>query len=161
VAHVFFEGPARLLLSDVFVAFPDHEALLLADVIDAAHAGSTEARAEVDRLLPDLTPVLGWARLPILESFATLDEAAAGRALAATRALDADDEARRRVIAATAQQFLMPEAVSAMLTAAIGDERALHSSPNHPVRVLGEMGRRIDPLNRTSFQLRAPILAAA
>lgn len=64
-------------------------------------------------------------------------------------------------MAATAQQFLMPEAVSAMLTAAVGDDRALHSSPNHPVRVLGEMGRRIDPLNRTSFELRAPILAAA
>ena len=161
VAHVFFEGTARMRLSDVLAACPDRGPLLLAEVIDAAHAGSTEARAEVDRRLPDLTAVLGWARLQTLVSFATLDEAAARRALAATRALEPGHEARRRVVAATAQRFLMPEAVSAMLTAAIGDERALHSSPDHPVRVLGEMGRRIDPLYRTTFQLRGPIIEAA
>lgn len=161
LAHLFFEGTARLRLGDVLAAFPNRGHVILERVIDAAHAGSTAARAEVERRLPDLTPLFGWGGYATLVSYATLDKAAAQRALSATSVLDPGDEARRRIVRATGERFLLPDAIGAMLSSAIGDERAEHSTPEHPVRLLGEMGRRVDPLNQTSFELRAPILTAA
>jgi hypothetical protein len=160
VAHLFFEGTARLRIPDVLAAFPNRELVMLERVIEAAHAGSVPARAEVDRRLPDLTHLLDWGSHSLLVAFATLDEAAALRALSATDSLDPGHEARRRVVRATAERFLMADAIAAMLSDAIGDQRPENSTPEHPVRFLGEMARQVDPLNQTSFELRAPILAA-
>ena len=161
MAHVFFDDPTRLPLGDLLAGFPNHTAEIVMRVIEAAHAGSTAARAEVDRLLPDLSALFNWGGLATLEAFATIDEEAAQRALRETAGLDASHEARRRVLTATTRQFLSAEAIGPLLSAAIGDGRAEHSAPDHPVRILGEIGRQIDPHGRTTFELRARVLAAA
>ena len=129
--------------------------------IEAAHGGSAAARAEVERLLPDLTVLFGWGGLATLEAYATIDDAAAQRALRETEGLDASHEARRRVLTATTRRFLSGEAIAPLLSAAIGDSRQEHSAPDHPVRILGEIGRQVDPHGRTTFELRARVLAAA
>ena len=48
---------------DLLAAFPNRTAEIVMRVIEAAHAGSTAARAEVDRLLPDLSVLFTWAGL--------------------------------------------------------------------------------------------------
>jgi len=161
MAHAFFDGISRLPFGDLLAAFPNRTSEIVMRVIEAAHAGSTAARAEVDRLLPDLSVLFNWGGLAMLEAFATIDEEAAQRALRETAGLDASHEARRRVLTATTRQFLSAEAIGPLLSAAIGDGRAEHSAPDHPVRILGEIGRQIDPHGRTTFELRARVLAAA
>lgn len=161
MAYAFFDGTSRLPCGDLLAAFPSRTSEIIMRVIEAAHAGSTAARAAVDHLLPDLSVLFNWGGLAMLEAFATIDDAAAQRALRETAVLDASDEARRRVLNATARQFLSAEAIAPLLSAAIGDSRQEHSAPDHPVRILGEIGRQIDPHGRTTFELRARVLAAA
>lgn len=161
MAHAFFDGTSRLPFGDLLAAFPNRTAEIVMRVIEAAHAGSTAARAEVDRLLPDLSVLFNWGGLATLEAFATIDDAAAQRAIRETEGLDASDEARRRVLTATTRQFLSAEAIGPLLSAAVGDSRQEHSAPDHPVRILGEIGRQVDPHGRTTFELRARVLAAA
>lgn len=161
VAHVFFDGTARLALADLLTTFSSHALIIVRHVIEAAHAGSAAARAEVDRLLPDLSVLFGWSGYETLEEFATLDEAAAGRAIRETAGLDRADEARRRVVAAATRRFLIADAVLPLLSSAIGDNRTENSAPDHPVRILGEIGRQVDPHGRTTFELRARVLATA
>lgn len=157
VAHWFYEQPGAWPIDQVVDAWPSHRDETLTAVLNAAAMGSAAARAHFEQLAPDLT------ELPeaILERYTALDPAAAQRAVAETVALGAHDRRRYAVLAVAARRFAQPEAVRGLLESAIGDDRPEHSNPDHPVRLVGEIGRHIDPHGNTSFEARRPLLSVA
>jgi hypothetical protein len=52
--------------------------------------------------------------------------------------------AKKQLVDAT-RRFLLPDAIHGLLDLAIGDDRPLRSNPDHPLRVLGDVARGIDP----------------
>jgi hypothetical protein len=157
VAHWFFEQPAAWPIGDVIQAWPTHTEQIAASVVNAAAMGSDRARALLDEIVPDLTALPRDA----LERYTALDGAAADRALTQTAALGPDHYLRHAVLSVAARRYAHRDAVRALLDSAIGDERAEHSNPDHPIRLLGEVGSRIDPHGDTSFAARGPILEIA
>jgi hypothetical protein len=157
VAHWFFEQRAAWPIDDVIQAGPTHKEQIAAAVVNAAAMGSGHARARLDEIVPDLT------ELPRdeLERYTALDGAAADRALTQTAALGPDHFLRHAVLSAATRRYAHRDAIRALLDSAIGDERAEHSNPDHPIRLLGEVGSRIDPHGNTSFAARGPILEIA
>jgi hypothetical protein len=157
VADWFFEQPLGGNFDSLRSRWPQNPALLQA-AVDAAGLGSVAARRYVDRLLsgPDgLEPTL-------LRDVALLDEGAARRAVRLS--LDGQGiprPAANEVVEAAARRYLLPEAVRAMLNAAVGDERAQHSNPSHPVRVLGEVATTLGPGGETQFATRPVLLRLA
>ena len=157
VADWFFEQPLGGNFDSLRSRWPQNPALLQA-AVDAAGLGSVAARRYVDRLLsgPDgLEPTL-------LRDVALLDEGAARRAVRLS--LDGQGiprPAANEVVEAAARRYLLPEAVRALLNAAVGDERAQHSNPSHPVRVLGEVATTLGPGGETQFATRPVLLRLA
>jgi len=157
VADWFFEQPLGGNFDSLRSRWPQRPALLQS-AVDAAALGSISARRYVDRLLagPDgLAPSL-------LRDVALLDEQAAKRVVQVS--LDNHDRpgaATTEVVEAAARRYLLPEAVRALLTAAIGDERHQHPNPSHPIRILGEIARRLGPDGGTQFATRPVLLGLA
>jgi hypothetical protein len=156
VAHWFYHQ--RLVpwpLIQLATDWPDRRLALFVAALTVAEYGSDAARGDVDRLLLDLSDLPE----PALARFVALDEASAARAIATT----ADHPAFRRnqVVTTAARRFLVPDAVRALLDSAIGDERREASHPEHPVRVLGEIGTQITPLGTTTFEARRPLMEIA
>jgi hypothetical protein len=161
IAEVFYdEGPA-FPIAAVIRAWPGRRAQIIHGVILAAAAGSAGARRDVDALVPDVIELVAQGSVPALQEFTALDEDGARRALRQTAHLPAGDWARQRVLEISTQRFVLPEALLVLLDSAVGDDRPEHPNPNHPIRMLGELGSRVDPHGRTSFELRHRVLAAA
>jgi hypothetical protein len=153
VAHWFFEQATPWRITDLLEPWHEHRVEILAAVLGAASMGSASARATFDELVPDLAVL----RPNQVELYAALDEHAATRALATAL----PQPAREKVVISAARRFLLVAAVRELLDAAVGDDRPQHSHPDHPIRLLGEIGTRIDPHGQTGFPARAILLGVA
>jgi hypothetical protein len=155
VGATFYGSGTALSIDAVLRHWPDRQGQVIRSVIAAALSGSAEARRDVDRLVPDVRAAANY--LPI-DDFIDLDERAATRALHQTSAMPVGSGLREKIVMNAARRYLAPEAVAALLDAALGDHRPEHQTPEHPVRVLGEIGRQLDPLGRSQFGTRRTIL---
>jgi hypothetical protein len=154
VAHWFFERPGASSVDALLAALPLRSEAVIATLIEGARIGSDGARAEVDKHLPTGTEVPALA-----EDYASLDERASRRVVINIERLG--EPWRHRVLRASVSTFALPEAVRILLDDAVGDSRPQHPHPDHPVRVLGEAGSRVDPHGSTTFPLRESILRVA
>lgn len=158
VGYWFFEQePAPWPVRDVLDRWPTHRDDVIHAVLEAAWDGSAKGRRELDALLPSI------ASLPSgdLEKFVALDEAAAERAIDEIDRVPAIQAQQVEILTTAVKRWAMSSATARLLDLAIGDTRPEHSNPNHPIRVLGEVGSRISPHGATSFDARARILDAA
>jgi hypothetical protein len=155
-------------------AFPDRSLDLATAAIRAAGVGSTAARRAVDswvRSLPDPSGC-DTATLAVVSEYSTLDEEAARLAVRHARTVlaelrkvqhvaginyDPTGDAAARQLAQAARQWLVPEAVSGLLDLVVDDHRP--RSPEHPLRVLGNLASRIDPDFGTEVEIRERLLS--
>ncbi len=161
-AHVFFDGSVPLSVMELLEVLADRRERILDSLIAAARA-SDRARDALELLVRnplELADATGWHH-EALGRFASIDEATAERALAATQSLAATDMRRQVVLQRVMQRFVHPAAVHGLLENAIGDERPEHPHPEHPMRLLGELGRQILPDGQTTFGARTLLLQAA
>lgn len=156
-AHWFYEQQhARWPLQEVLDRWPGHHVAIVEAAVHAALAGSTGARANLDALIPSVTS------LPenLAVAYVAVSDQTAHRAIAETATLPSTSRLRFEVLKAAAHQ-LVPEAVRALLDMGVGDARAEGPNPDHPVRVLGEIGTSIDPNGFSTFATRRPLLDVA
>lgn len=128
------------------------------------------------RLLPSPTE-WGEPTLRSVHDFALLDEECGRLASSAARTVlatprdaelslwgtssDPPAAAARAVLKACVQAWFNEEAVHGLLDLAVGDGRPRHQQPEHPIRVLGEMARRLDPDHGGLFEIRPMLVQHA
>jgi hypothetical protein len=155
VRERYFEDSPAVSSSDRLLdEWPDRRPEILASIVEVAASGSVLARRALDRVAPDVLQL----PLDALQQFVALDEQAAERALRETDHLPLEDYVRRIVVTTSARRHLSARAVHILLDSAIGDARPEHSFPDHPIRLLGEMGSRITPRGETTFPVRLPLM---
>ena len=126
-------------------------------VVAAAVTGSVRARRALDRLLTTTLELPSEA----LEAFVVTDVRAAERAMSDSAHLGMGDYRRQRVVNTAARALLLPAAVDILLDSALTETRTENSFPDHPVRLLGDMGRRITARRETTFDQRMPVMRIA
>jgi DNA-binding transcriptional ArsR family regulator len=155
VVRRFFDLSIPAVGIDAVVArWPERRSMVLRAVIRAAAAGSTGARQRIEAWLG-----ANVADPSVLAEYAALDETAARRAV--RLALKGSSTGAVEVLKAAAGRFALREAIVALLDIGAGDDRPMHSHPDHPIRVLGDLATRVFPNGRTSFALREPFLRVA
>lgn len=175
VARWFFAEPASRPWSTIVAAFPDCAKALRSSVIKAARVGSLSARRAADLWAQSLGDPANWdaTSFALLAEYATLDEPAARVAIDHARSVLATERAPQQIMGFTidpvgravkklitqvARQWLLPDAVSALLDLAEHDTRPRAQNPDHPLRVLGDLARLIDPDFGTAIPIRERIL---
>lgn len=156
-AHWFYEQQhAPWPLQEVLDRWPSHHVAIVEVAIHAALAGSSGARANLDALIPSVTS------LPesLAVAYVAVSDQTARRAVAEIAGLPSTSHLKLEVLKAAAHQ-LVPEAVRAFLDMGAGNARAEDPNPEHPIRVLGEIGTSIDPNGFSSFASRRPLLDVA
>jgi hypothetical protein len=154
VAYWFFEQvPAPWPIDDLLARWPDHRDAIRRAVLEAAWDGSEKAREYLDQLVPSVSDV----PYGMIDRYVALDERAAERAMAELDQLPAESALRLDILRTAATRFTTPSAVRQLLDLAVDDHRLEHPNPNHPIRILGEIGSRVGPHNETSFDSRAHI----
>lgn len=175
VARWFFSEPAQHPWTTLVTEFPDHHRAFTFAAIVAARTGSAVARKAVDdairsRPAPATAEEIDFG---LLSEYATLDEHAAGHVVSLARTVLAGPRPTRQIgrfsidlvarpvttlLTGVARRWLLPDAVSTLLDLAIGDASPRHSTPDHPLRVLGDLARTIDPDHGTSVWIREQLL---
>ena len=89
------------------------------------------------------------------------DRNAAERAMRETTHLPLTEFHRQKAVNTAAAAFILPAAVDVLLDAAVTDTRAENQYPEHPIRLLGELGSRITPRHDTTFDARMRVLRLA
>ncbi|TDV44199.1 ATP-binding protein [Actinophytocola oryzae] len=175
VARWFFTEPTHRPWDSLVQTFPDHHRALTAAAIAAARTGSALAHQAVRAIAASLlAPGTGEeVDFGLLAQYSTIDEHTARQAVIQALAalstprpthqiggfhFDPIARSATTLLIRAARQWLLPEAVSALLDLAIGDTRARHSTQEHPLRVLGDLARIIDPDHGTSIQIRERVL---
>jgi hypothetical protein len=158
VAYWFFEQrPAPWPIDKLLTNFPDHRDAILHAVIEASWDGSEKAHEHLEKLLPSVIDMPA----DTIDRYVALDEHAAQRAIAELDRLREPASFTLGILTTAARRFALPEAVRRLLDLAVSDNRPEHSNPNHPIRVLGEVGSRVSPHSDTSFGLRIRIATTA
>jgi hypothetical protein len=158
VTFWFFEQePASWPIDDIVARWPKHRGDIVQAVLEAAWRRSTKARAHLETLLGNVVELPPEA----LDKYVALDEEAAERAIQDTDSTPDVARYRVEILDTAANRFALPAAISRLLDSAVGDDRAQHSYSNHPIRVLGEVGSRVDPHGNTSFDARMRVLTTA
>jgi hypothetical protein len=175
IARWFFADPPMRSWVTLLEAFPDRADDLAGSVVHAAEAGSTMARQVADRWAASLPSPSQWDRITvgIVSEYAALDVDAALFAVEHARALldgprelrhvmgidlDPLGDAAVRLLADAARRHLLPEAVRGLLDRAVLDTRPRHQTPEHPLRVLGDLAKQIDPDFGTDIEIRERLL---
>ncbi|MGW8452778.1 hypothetical protein ACWGLO_14900 [Streptomyces niveus] len=178
VARWFFATPAgRRPWSTLCDAFPERASDLASAVMSASRVSdSPAARTAADTWIRALPAPTDWDTntFAVVSQYAQLDRQAAVFAVTAAHAvLDepcdvheptgpsvdlAGRDAAVRQLIQSAEQFLLPEAVSGLLDLAVNDHRPRHSTPQHPLRVLGDLAGIIDPDFGTDIDIRRLLL---
>lgn len=175
IAQWFFTDPARRPWSTLVNAFPEHALALTSAAIAAARLGALRARQAADEWAQSVSGSFTWdaASCALLAEYATLDEHAARFAIARARAILAADRSPQQImgfdydpvgrtvtslITQVARQWLLPEAVSTMLDLAGDDPRPRPQNPDHPLRVLADLARMVDPDFGTMISIRERLL---
>ncbi|MBQ1076694.1 ATP-binding protein [Micromonospora sp. C31] len=178
VARWFFTDPPGRPWSTLHAAFPDRSLNLAGAVVAAAHTGSAAARSAAETWVTSLPESASWdtAIFRVVSEYSTLDESAAlcavkhaRTALAAPRetvrigevSLDPVGDAAATLLTRAARGWLLPEAVAGLLDLAVGDNRLRHQTPAHPLRVLGDLARHVDPDYGTAVEIRERLLDGA
>jgi DNA-binding transcriptional ArsR family regulator len=155
VLRRFFElSVPAVRIEAILERWPQRQSAVLHSVVRAAAAGSRGARNRIESWLGSKT-----VEPSVIAEYASLDEPAARRAV--RHALEGGLAGSLDVLKVAAGQYALPEAVTALLDMGVGDDRPMHSSTDHPVRVLGDLATRVFPNGRTSFALRDPLLRIA
>ncbi len=158
VAYWFFEQrPAPWPIDKLLTNFPDHRDAILHAVIEASWDGSEKAHEHLEKLLPSVIDMPA----DTIDRYVALNEHAAERAIAELDRLREPASFTLGILTTAARRFALPEAVRRLLDLAVSDNRPEHSNPNHPIRVLGEVGNRVSPHSDTSFGLRIRIATTA
>ncbi|GHG37011.1 hypothetical protein [Streptomyces zaomyceticus] len=175
IARWFFTRPANRPWSTLCDAFPTRSRDLVSAAISAARVSvSSDARTAVENWVRALPATTEWdtGTLSLVPEYARLDREAAQFAVTQARAIlaaprdepmnatitDRQADAAARQLAQSATQYLLPEAITALLDLAVGDERPRHSTPQHPLRVLDDVAKTIDPDFGTVFEVRGLLL---
>ncbi|MFD3943267.1 hypothetical protein [Streptomyces sp. NPDC058579] len=176
IARWFFTRPAGRPWSTLFDAFPTRSRDLVSAAISAARVSvSSDARTAVESWVGALPAPTEWdtGTFSLVSEYARLDREAAQFAVAQARTVlavprdskqmggttaDRQGDAAARQLAQSATQYLLPEAIAALLDLAVGDERPRHSTPQHPLRVLDDVAKSIDPDFGTVFEIRGLLL---
>lgn len=177
VARWFFGEPAQRPWSTLVEAFPDYQRILTISAFTAASTGSPHARKVVEDLVDQLLPPVPDAAIDfgLLNEYATMDIHAGRRAVTYARSVLAADAPRPThqigsfrydpaafeiavLLKGAARRWVLPEAVAALLDLAVGDTRPRHSTPDHPLRVLGDLANMIDPDRGTFVEIREQLL---
>jgi hypothetical protein len=74
--------------------------------------------------------------------------------------IDLAGDAARRQLDLSVRSFLVPEAITGLLDLAVGDDRARHSNPDHPLRIIADAAQLYDPDRGTTLHARQAILHA-
>ncbi|WP_410605800.1 hypothetical protein [Amycolatopsis sp. lyj-90] len=178
VARWFFTDPAGRPWSTLLKAFPDHSLPLTDSMIAAAAAGSARARdtadgwaqalQDADRLDENTLTLLGdYSMLSVEAAQLAVEHACA--VLATPREpmqilgmpYDPAGRAASKLISNVARQWLLPRAVTAMLGLVAEDPRPRPQNPDHPMRVLTDLTRMIDPDFGTTVEISERLLACA
>jgi hypothetical protein len=174
VARWFFTDPPGRSWTMLGKAFPNRSLELATAAISAARVGSTAARRAADSWVRSLPDPSGddTATLVVVAEYSTLGEEAARLAVRHARAVlarprkvqhvaginyDPTRDAAARQLTQAARQWLVPEAVSGLLDLVVDDLRP--RSPEHPLRVLGNLAGRIDPDFGTEVGTRERLLS--
>jgi hypothetical protein len=157
VAHWFFEQrPAPWSIDELLTRWPDHHDAVLSAVLEAASDGSERARIRLEKL-----PSLADLPYYMLDRYVALDERAAERAIGELDRLPALAPFAPEILTTAARRFALPEAIRHLLDLAVGDARPEHSHPDHPIRILGEVGSWVGPHGDTTFDFRHRVAATA
>jgi len=155
VAYWFYEQEhVPWPLDDVLKTWPDRRGAIIRAALDAAARGSQGARHHLEELVRDLAELSP----DLVETYVSLDEHAARRALGEAAGGRMTDGMRFRIVAMAARRFVLPEAVRELLDLATSDDRPENQSSDHPIRLLGEIGTRITAISTSTFDAREPIL---
>ncbi|MGW7459989.1 hypothetical protein [Streptomyces sp. NPDC054797] len=176
VAQWFFTAPAQRPWSTIWEAFPESAPQLASAMVRAAGiSGSPAARETADAWVRTLLPPTEWeaGTFAAVSEYSQLGRNTAQYAVTAAQTVlatprpaqrqrgvlsaPARDAAARQLIQ-SAQQFLLPDAVTGLLDLAVGDHRPRHSTPEHPARVLCDIASTIDPDFGTSIGPRKLLL---
>lgn len=165
IARWFFVSPARRDMSTVVDVFPERTTRIDDGVLLAAQTGSEPAQRAADVWAAEVISrgTLTAAVLDNLVTYSTLSERAARVAIQAVAPAiqrNPHDTSPYSVVHAVVQCWALPEAVAILLDSAIGDGRARHQTPEHPLRVLAETAARVEPDVPPDIRLRERILDA-
>ena len=156
-ARTLFDSPVPALSFDALVqTFPRLRANLMSAAVGAARAGSTVARRQVEVLIES-----GASDVTLLAEYATIDEATARRAVSIVAPAEGMMPGGLEVLKIAAGSYALHEAVEALLSLGVEDERPMHPNPDHATRVLGDLATQLLPNGRTVFQLREAFLSIA
>ncbi len=156
VASWFFERQAAWPLASILAAWPGRRSSIIGATIQSAAVGSAGARRKAEELIVE-SPGDTTLTLP---AFARLDESAARRALRLQADIIPEDPIRLEILKVGAA-YLLPDAIQGLLSRSLDDDRPLHSYPDHPLRVLSELGTSIHPDYGTRFHARGAVLREA
>lgn len=173
VARWFFGSPPREDYGRVVSEWPDFQEHALTTIIGAAESGSVAARQQADSQIRELVGEYEKAGLvppaALLEAYARLDPAAATWAVNQAGPeieRSASTPAPRRssyaeLLAIAVGRFQIPRAVHLILDLAVGDERGVGQTPDHPLRIIDDVASRIIPDIGFRFGERVAVADAA
>ena len=151
VAHSLFTDSHPQSIDEILRSWPNHAEEVGRSAIEAAHLGAPGARAWVLRRMQSrrLPPQDLWAA-------ARIDASLAQAAMDA-----APSTSLRAVYEVAARRYALPDAITALLDLGVADDRPRHSHPDHPLRIVSEIGTRLYPHELTSFEARSRVLDTA
>ena len=175
VARWFFTEMPWRPWSTLVSAFAERSLDLVRSAVGAARTGSRAAHWEVDAWFGSLPNPLTWdeATITVVRECVALSREAAREAVDAATAIlagpgqaenvlgvtiDPRRDRARSVVDQAARQWSLPEAVHALLDLAVVDHRPGGQAPDHPLRVLGDAARRVDPDHGTDVRVPRALL---
>lgn len=147
----YFDSDLPRDIRELESAFPDRTEDIYSRVIDAALSGSAGAVSYVEQLMAEGR--LAWRHM---KRVVLLSSSAAAWASEASDAAPA--HLRMEILAAAAKTHASEAAIERLLTLGLTDTRPRHANPDHPLRVIGEIGTRVFPHDLTSFEARSSVL---
>jgi hypothetical protein len=178
VASWFFGEPPEGLWPALCQAFGDRTAGLQKAAVAAAETGATAALRAADRWAHSLPDPNQWdpGTWSLVQDYSALGRErsawatkAANDVLSRPRStetvlgvtIDLTGDAARRQLDLSVRSFLVPEAITGLLNLAVGDDRARHSNPDHPLRIIADTAQLYDPDRGTTLHARQAILHAS
>jgi hypothetical protein len=152
VARWFFDGEIPRDIGDLLQTWEDRRSDVIRSTIEAADIGSRRAKAEVARLAG--AGLLGSQNLA---AAAGIDEEMAQLIVQSVPMAAMPQD----VLEVAARRYALPDAIKGLMELGMSDERARHSHPDHPLRIVAEVGARLYPHGITSFDGRTRVLTAA
>jgi DNA-binding transcriptional ArsR family regulator len=152
VAHWFFADEIPRSIEDVLSSWPSHADEVIRSTIQAAGLGAPGARTKTLQLIKQRK-----LSRPNLRHAAAIDESVARAVIDGTPA----SSAMRDIYEVAARRYALSGAVKALLDLGMSDDRPRHSHPDHPLRIVSEIGTRLYPHELTSFEARTRVLGAA